>query len=169
MNVSPPTGKDIADLLLLCAPKEALSDFELSEENKGEFSDCFRELPTLVQSEITALALYYANRNLIKFKKSSPLVSSLYISPMVIHSLIQLTQAERSSESGDRAREIAKNAANARHNQINGSNDKRNKIRAIFATGKHGDNRNACAEKEHEKLGMSYKTARNALMNTPDP
>lgn len=45
MNVSPPTGKDIAELLLLCAPKDALTELELSETTIDEFSRFFEQYP----------------------------------------------------------------------------------------------------------------------------
>ena len=45
---------------------------------------------------------------------------------------------------------------------------KKEKIRAIWASGKY-DNRDRCAEEEFRALGVSYSFARKALRNTPDP
>ncbi|MET0072730.1 MAG: hypothetical protein ABW130_00570 [Candidatus Thiodiazotropha lotti] len=62
----------------------------------------------------------------------------------------------------------AKNAANARYNQVGGSRDRKQQLRDIWATGKYRS-RNECAKKECEGLGMTYNTARKALIYTPDP
>lgn len=61
-----------------------------------------------------------------------------------------------------------KKAANVLHDQPGGSREKQDAIRAIWATGIHGD-RDLCATEEHEALGMSWSTARKALRNTPKP
>ncbi len=55
-----------------------------------------------------------------------------------------------------------------RHSAPGGSRDKKNQIRAIWATGKYSS-RDICAEQECSALGMSFKAARNALQNTPKP
>ncbi|MDD5579360.1 MAG: hypothetical protein PHY16_08805 [Methylobacter sp.] len=62
----------------------------------------------------------------------------------------------------------AKNAADTRHSQPGGSNDKREKIRERWASGGY-NSRNACAMVESERLYMSYDAARKALRNTPAP
>lgn len=62
----------------------------------------------------------------------------------------------------------ARRAADARHSQPGGSRDRRDKIRAIWATGKYSS-RTVCAEKECSNLGLSFDAARKALRNTPDP
>lgn len=63
----------------------------------------------------------------------------------------------------------AKHAADIRHSKPGGSRDKKEKIRATWASGKFAD-RNTCAEEEYAGLGFgAYKTARDALKNTPDP
>jgi hypothetical protein len=177
MNVSPPTGKDIAELLLLCAPKDALTELELSETTIDEFSSFFEQYPLYIQISTTALALYYANSKWVKFNKSYSLVSKLYIAPEVIHSLIQLSKVEEYSEAENILGELAKNksskkgkhAINTRHNQAGGYREKKEKIRAIFATGKYGNNRTLCAQKECEALGISYSSARKHLLNTSNP
>jgi hypothetical protein len=65
--------------------------------------------------------------------------------------------------------ERAKHAADCRHDKPNGSRDKAEKIRAIWATGKYF-HRSICAEEEYNALGYnSYETARKALRNTPEP
>lgn len=65
-------------------------------------------------------------------------------------------------------RHVAKAAADARHNQRGGFRDKKRKIREIWASGKYTV-RNQCAEREHDKLGITYRTARKYLDGTPDP
>jgi len=62
----------------------------------------------------------------------------------------------------------ATKAVNWRHNKPGGSVDKKEQIRAIWATGKYST-RDICAEEEHDALGMSFATARKALRNTPNP
>lgn len=59
-------------------------------------------------------------------------------------------------------------AANARHDQPGGSRDKQRQIREIWATGKYSS-RDLCAEQECAALDMSFKAARNALVNIPEP
>lgn len=62
----------------------------------------------------------------------------------------------------------AKHAANVRHSQSGGSRDKSQRIKALWATGNY-PSRNACAEQECGNIGMSYSTARKALVGAPDP
>lgn len=62
----------------------------------------------------------------------------------------------------------AKGAADALHNKPGGSRDKKQQIRAIWASGKYSS-RTICAEQECAALGMSPETARKALRNTPEP
>ena len=64
--------------------------------------------------------------------------------------------------------EIARYAANVRHDKPGGSRDKQRQIREIWASGKY-KSRDICAEQECAGLGMSIKSARNALINQPDP
>lgn len=177
MNVTSPTGKDIAELLLLCAPKTALKELDLSENTIDEFCHAINELNSYSYTEIIALALYYANKSSVKFNKSYSLVSKLYIAPEVIYSLIQLTLAEDYGEVESILGEIAKNdksrkarkAINARHNKPDGSRAKKRKIQEIWATGKYSS-RDICAEQEYDALGYkSFSAARKALINTPDP
>lgn len=59
-------------------------------------------------------------------------------------------------------------AALSRHNKVGGSRDKRNQIRAAWATGKYSS-RDICAEQECGALGISFSTARKHLRNTPNP
>jgi hypothetical protein len=177
MNVLPPTGKDIAELLLLCAPKNSLTELDLSETTFDEFASFFDQFPIYVRTQITALALYYANRSYVKFNKSYSLVSKLYIAPEVILSLIDLTRSEEFSETESIFSEIAKEkrsaqarkGANAKHDKPNGSREKAGNIRAIWASGKYSS-RDICAEQEYAALGYgSFKAARKALINTPEP
>lgn len=60
-------------------------------------------------------------------------------------------------------------AADALHNKPGGSRELREKIRAVWASGKYSS-REICAEEEWRDLGFgSVTTARKALRNTPDP
>jgi hypothetical protein len=68
----------------------------------------------------------------------------------------------------ERRRQIARNAANARHDQPGGSRDRQKQIQQLWASGKYSS-REVCAEQECGALGMSYVAARRALRNTPDP
>lgn len=61
-------------------------------------------------------------------------------------------------------KQIAKAAANARHDQPGGSRDKRRRIREIWAMGKYSS-RDICAEQECAALDMSFSVARRALKN----
>lgn len=65
-------------------------------------------------------------------------------------------------------KQTAKAAANALHDQPGGSRDKQRQIRAIWASGKYSS-RDICAEQECAALKMSFKSARNALINEPEP
>ncbi len=83
-------------------------------------------------------------------------------SPETVGLLIFLAVKKRQSLMGKRA-------ANALHGKPGGNREKADKIRTIWATGKFTD-RNTCAEEEYAGLGFgAYKTAREALKNTPDP
>jgi hypothetical protein len=64
--------------------------------------------------------------------------------------------------------QIARKAANARHDQPGGSRDKQQQIREIWASGKYSS-RDICAEQECAALDMSFTAARKALRNTPEP
>ena len=64
--------------------------------------------------------------------------------------------------------ELARQAANARHDKPGGSRDKRRQIREIWASGKY-TSRDICAEQECAGLEMSLSSARKALTNEPNP
>lgn len=81
------------------------------------------------------------------------------------------TSAEEAIESLKRegVRTAAKAAADARHSKPGGSRELKEKIRAIWATGKYSS-RDICAEEEWAALGFgSFSTARKALRNTDEP
>lgn len=65
----------------------------------------------------------------------------------------------------DSASALGKSGAAARHRT---DNEKREGIRAIWATGKYAT-RVLCAEEEHEHFGMALGTAVKALNKTPAP
>ena len=62
----------------------------------------------------------------------------------------------------------AKKAANARHDQPGGTRDNQRKACEEWASGKY-PSRDHCAYIVSAKLGVSWRTVRKALMNTPDP
>jgi len=77
---------------------------------------------------------------------------------------IQLAKiAIRASKSAERRK-----IADLRHDKPGGAREKRDAIRAAWASGKY-DSRTRCAEQECAALGMSFDTARKALRNTPTP
>ena len=64
--------------------------------------------------------------------------------------------------------QIARTAANAKHDLPGGSRDKQGRMRSLWASGNYSS-RDVCAEQECSALEMSFATARKALVNTPDP
>lgn len=64
--------------------------------------------------------------------------------------------------------EAAKAAAEALHNRPGGSREMKERIRALWASGKY-TSRDRCAEEECAALGISFVAARKALRNTPEP
>ncbi|GEM_PF-3740465 len=64
--------------------------------------------------------------------------------------------------------EKARGAAIARHSSPDGSHAKKDKLQAIWASGKY-TSRDACAEQECGYLGVSFSTARRYLRGTPEP
>jgi hypothetical protein len=77
---------------------------------------------------------------------------------------------EKEADIGSAAwrKQKAQTAANVRHSRPGGSREKQERIRAIWAGGKY-TSRDRCAEEECGALGMSFKAARRALENIPDP
>lgn len=61
-----------------------------------------------------------------------------------------------------------KRAAEQRHSQPGGSREKRQKILAIWSSGKYST-KELCAEQEYDALRMSYSSARRALRGAPKP
>jgi hypothetical protein len=173
LNISEPTGRDIAELLLLFAPKESLDYLELSKDTIEEFVGIFDEHNPAEKNNAIALAMYYAHRNRHKVFRNYSLLKKFYISPMIVAEIIETALADGEIKEENLSKllksENAKRAANRRHDKPNGSRDKAEKIRAIWATGKYSS-RDLCAEQEYAALGYgSFKAARNALKNTPDP
>ncbi|GHU34851.1 hypothetical protein AGMMS50256_29100 [Betaproteobacteria bacterium] len=64
--------------------------------------------------------------------------------------------------------DIGKKARKGRDSKPGGPAEKRKAIQAIWASGKYST-RDTCAEEEFAGLGITYKTARKALENTPNP
>ena len=77
----------------------------------------------------------------------------------IMEPLVKIVKKDTKSESG-------KNGAKYRHAE---SYELHNRIKVIWASGKYSS-RDVCAEQEYSGLGFgSFKAARNALTNTPDP
>jgi hypothetical protein len=74
------------------------------------------------------------------------------------------TISSQRQASSERHREVV----NFLHDQPNGSREKRQRMREIWASGKYLT-REACAEKNYELVGMSFDTAKKALRNQPAP
>ncbi|MFK5949319.1 MAG: hypothetical protein QM500_11195 [Methylococcales bacterium] len=172
MGLHQPTCEDLQKILsFIKLPKD------VAEFSANDIAEFFDDLDAYSNINITALVLYYANRNIINYQKTQHLTKELIINPEVLHSLIEITKAKECGEVMDITEEInnqeksarGRKAVNARHDQRGGSRDKQQKIRDIFATGKYKNNRTICAENEHDAIGMSYSAARKALNNTQDP
>ena len=82
--------------------------------------------------------------------------------------LVGTDQKDREVGSPQWRKEIARKAANTRHDQPGGSRDKQQRMREAWATGKYSS-RDRCAEEECAALGISFSAARKALRNTRDP
>lgn len=65
-------------------------------------------------------------------------------------------------------RQVARKAADARHDQPGGSRDKQRRILESWMSGKYSS-KDVCAEEECGALGMSFSAARRALKNAPKP
>ena len=65
-------------------------------------------------------------------------------------------------------KETAQKAANVRHSQKGGSQEKRQLMQDVWATDNYAS-RDACAGAMHTKLCISHTTPRKHLRNTPDP
>jgi len=63
---------------------------------------------------------------------------------------------------------IARNAANARHSSPGGSNDKRDKMKQAWLTGKYRS-KAECVRKMGDSIGIGYSTGLKALRNIPHP
>lgn len=77
----------------------------------------------------------------------------------IMEPLVKIVEKDTKSESG-------RNGAKYRHAE---SYELHDRIKVIWASGKYSS-RDVCAEQEYSGLGFgSFKAARNALKNTPDP
>jgi hypothetical protein len=87
---------------------------------------------------------------------------------------IRILRAHANIEVGLRAgfdaarKNHARSGAVALHGKPGGNWEKRDLIRAAWATGKYSS-RDICAEQECEAEGMSFSAARKALRGTPNP
>jgi hypothetical protein len=195
MELRHPTGSDIVRLLLLCAPKNVLEELELSEESaeeeaayidelrKGEHGD----IGKFYVVDILVLALYHAARKVsgeyviartrLKGSQVIEIMESIYIAPHVLGRLVELSKIEEfisteklmSELAIEKASRRGKSGAIGRWNDYNKYKIAEKEIKEIFSTGKYGNNRNKCAEKEYVNFGVSYEQARKYLRGTPNP
>lgn len=84
--------------------------------------------------------------------------------PPSAEAIVLLCEVVRMELRKNRARENAYNL----HSKPGGSWEKRDRIRATWASGNFSG-RDECAEQECGALGMSFSAARKALRNTPQP
>lgn len=94
------------------------------------------------------------------------------INRMADHAMEALKLAERQvllkAHMQVSASKRGKKAADQRHGQPGGSRDKREKILALWLSGKYSS-KDRCAEEECAGLEMSFSSARKALRGAPDP
>lgn len=94
------------------------------------------------------------------------------VNKMADHAMEALQLAERhvllKAHMQATASKRGKKAADQRHGQPGGSRDKREKILAIWLSGKYSS-KDLCAEQECAGLEMSFSSARKALRGAPDP
>lgn len=78
-----------------------LTDIGLSEDDFDEFCKDFDFIESTknakeatMRIDIIVLALYYANHNLISYRKSKPITKSFYIEPFIIYELVRIADRE---------------------------------------------------------------------------
>lgn len=116
-------------------------------------------------NEVYRTAGYLSESNPIESHiKTNIALMSLEMNPdnPVAKTYQQVIQKER------QATKRAKTAADARFNKPGGSREKKAAILAMWASGKYSS-RDICAEQECSVLGMSFSTARKALIGTANP
>ncbi len=93
MTVNPrlPTGKEIADLLALCAPEDME---ELHDPGLASDIDIAQTHNISIYHTAYSLALYYANKSLTKHIKYKEIIRGWYIPPETLYQLVELTKAE---------------------------------------------------------------------------
>lgn len=93
-----------------------------------------------------------------------------WVEALVEHGAIPVTPAERQRIAADARKESARSAAEAKHKAKAPEYEERVRcIMAEWASGRY-KSRNQCAEKAYQKCGFpSVKTARDALIGSPDP
>lgn len=112
-----------------------------------------------------------AEDQLIPYKTRTLKIMSEALALSIAEGRNKLTprQAAQFTKMAIRASKSAEGQKNAdlRHSGPGGSREKRDSIRAAWASGKYSS-RDICAEQECAALGISFSTARKALRNTPD-
>lgn len=109
MKYRKPTGEDVADLLLLCAPQNILEELDLAEESKENFANHFNLLENSVKNnmykrDMTVLAIYYCNINISnnmkfhKYMKAKHHDERFDIAPEVLFNLVYITKSEEFGE-----------------------------------------------------------------------
>ncbi len=180
-----PNWEDVAKLLLLCAPKDLLAEFELTEATAQEWAALFEgdtsSMGRRFFVDTFSLALYYGNKTIVAFRRSYSLVANLYVSPEVLHSLVAHAKDEEFDATFRLKDELARQEASrrgkklvrARHDKPDSAHSKNKaaglELKAKWASGNF-DTRINCAEQEWAALGFaSLDMASKELRNTPDP
>lgn len=130
MKYRKPTGEDVADLLLLCAPQNILEELDLAEESKENFADDFNQLESSVKNnmykrDMTVLALYYCNINISnnmkfhKFMKAKHNDERFYIAPEVLFNLVCVAKSEEFNDTNNLIQEMMSDVINYQDEVIN--------------------------------------------------
>lgn len=148
--------------------KEVREGIEVSKEWREYFAESMKRISPLIKTVIEnadawkaeAAALYEALHE-ADIHQAEKYIAKHPPSAGAIAFLILVTQDKFKSEN-------AAMMANLRHSKPGGSRDKAQQMRELWASGKYTA-KDICAEQECSALGMSFSSARKALVNLPKP
>lgn len=111
-----------------------------------------QDMTSEIKEVVDALIIVIEDRKLFEYDLEA-----------IMNPLIEIVEKDTKSKSGT-------HAVNMRHKKFKAENKPREEeIREIWASGKYST-RDICAEEEYNGLGFSsFKSARKALTNTPNP
>ena len=158
--------------------RETLSNVILKEASKLRQEE-LNQLPQIAESALSLSRKiedsYGEAKKLISMLDACNMRNFFELRPidgltlLAVMALLDEKSQERARTMCGHARsENARAAAHARHRQPGGSVAKQDKVREIWASGKY-KSRDACARNECDAIGMSYSTARKALIRMPEP